>query len=396
MPRSLAANLKVAIVHYWFLGVGGGERVVEALAQMFPQADLFCLLANGDAIPSGLKTHRITTSFLQRLPGSRRWYRHMLPLQPFALEQWDLSGYDLVLSSESGPAKGVLTRSDACHICYCHSPMRYLWDLYSEYRTTLPPLMRVPFSLMAHYLRMWDQASAMRVDHFVANSHNVASRIAKHYRRDSRVIYPPVPISDSFIAQPPDDFYLVVSRLVAYKRVDIAIQACNRLRRRLRIIGNGEQYKYLRRVAGPTIEFLGCVDDATLRQNYAHCRALLFPGEEDFGLVPVEAQSFGRPVIAYGRGGALESIVGLASDRSNPETSTGIFVLEQSCEAMMKGILKFEELENSFSSTFIRANAERFSPSRFRTEMADCIDACVVNAANPRPPTPAALLRPFA
>jgi glycosyltransferase involved in cell wall biosynthesis len=373
-PMSGQVNLRVAIVHYWFLGQGGGEKVVEVLAEMFPQADLYCLVADPATMTPRLRAHRLTTSFLQRIPGSRRWYRHLLALHPFALEQLDLSGYDLILSSESGPAKGVISHTNTCHICYCHSPMRYLWDLYPDYRRGLRGVVKTSFSLTAHYLRMWDLASAARVDYFVANSQNVASRIRKHYRRDAHIIYPPVDVSSGKLSDRKDDYYLVVSRLIDYKRVDLAIQACNQLKRPLRIIGDGDQYKRLRTLAGNTVEFLGRVNDETVHENFAHCRALIFPGEEDFGIVPVEAQSYGRPVIAYGRGGALESVVGTSDEGPCPETSTGVFFAERTAESLAQAILTFESVEARLSRDFIRSSVQRFGIPRFKREMYDLIE----------------------
>jgi glycosyltransferase involved in cell wall biosynthesis len=367
--------LRVAIVHYWFVGNGGGERVVEALAEMFPRADLFCLFAEPATMTPRLRSHRLTTSFLQRIPGGRRWYKQLLPLHPLAIEQLDVSQYDLILSSESGPAKGVLPSPGACHICYCHTPMRYLWDLYPLYRRALRPLAGKAFALTAHYLRMWDLASASRVDHFVANSHNVASRIRRHYRRDATVIYPPVDVSSGYLSERVDDYYLVVSRLIDYKRVDLAIEACNRLNRPLRVIGDGDQYKYLRKLAGPSIKFLGRLDDEAVRENYARCRALLFPGEEDFGIVPVEAQSFGRPVLAYGRGGVLETVRGLMTgDRSSVEGAGGVFFPEQTADSLIAALEFFESVESRFSPSFIRHNVEQFDVCRFKSEMSDFIN----------------------
>jgi glycosyltransferase involved in cell wall biosynthesis len=372
----MLTKLRVAIVHYWFLRRRGGERVVEALAEMFPQADIFALIADPALCKATLNAHRVTTSFLQKLPRATRHYRKLLPLFPYALEQFDLRGYDLVLSSESGPAKGVLTSPQTCHICYCHSPMRYLWDLYHQYRSgkRLGPLSRAVFSLSAHYVRMWDVASASRVDYFVANSQNVARRIRKHYRRDSTVIYPPVEVSAGFISETVNDYYLVVSQLVDYKRVDLAIEACNRLRRPLKIIGDGEEYKRLRRMAGPTVEFLGFLSDPEVRERYARCRALLFPGEEDFGMVPVEAQAFGRPVIAYGQGGALESVVSnFAAETFDPQSSTGIFFREQSVDSLVQALQFFESVEGRFSPAFIRKHSERFDAGCFRSAMSSFI-----------------------
>lgn len=350
--------------------------MVEALAEMFPQADLFALIADPALCKATLNAHRVTTSFLQKLPRVTRHYRKLLALFPYALEQFDLQGYDLVLSSESGPAKGVLTSPRTCHICYCHSPMRYLWDLYHQYRSgkRLGRLSRALFSLSAHYVRMWDVASASRVDYFVANSQNVARRIRKHYRRDSTVIYPPVEVSAGSISETVNDYYLVVSQLVEYKRVDLAIEACNRLRRPLKIIGDGEEYKRLRRLAGPTVEFLGFLPDPEVRERYAHCRALLFPGEEDFGMVPVEAQAFGRPVIAFGQGGALESVVSnFDGGTFDPQSSTGIFFSEQSVDSLVQALQLFESVEARFSRAFIRKHSERFDASCFRSAMSSFI-----------------------
>ena len=377
---TISINTKVAIVHYWFVGFTGGEKVVEVLAEMFPQADLFALVVKPECLPDTLRSRKLSTSFLQRLPGSRRWHQYFLPLQPFALEQLDLSGYDLVISLESGPAKGVLTHSETCHVCYCLSPMRYLWDLYPSYRSSLGRLVRIVFSLTAHYLRLWDLASASRVDYFGAISHAIASRVRKHYRRDSSVIYPPVKVTDGYLADKRGDYYLVVSRLVDYKRVDLAIQACNQLKRPLQIVGKGDQYRQLSKLAGPTIKFLGHLNQEDLHECYAHCRALLFPGEEDFGLVPVEVQAFGRPVIAYGRGGALETVIGYATeDEGGPEAATGIFFPAQTPESLADTILRFESLEGRFSPEFIRSSVQRFDIPRFRAEMRDFIEQCMAD-----------------
>ena len=231
----LLSRLRVAIVHYWFVKFRGGERVLEELAGIFPQADIFTLVLDREALPPSLRSRKFTTSFLQQIPGAKRHYQKFLLLLPLALEQFKLDQYDLVISSESGPAKGVLTRPYTCHICYCHTPMRYIWDMYHGYRAVAPGgvLGRAFFSLVASYVRLWDYASSARVDYFIAGSHNVASRIAKYYRREAEVIYPPVHVSSFSIGESAEDFYLVVSPLVDYKRVDLAISACNAMRRRL-------------------------------------------------------------------------------------------------------------------------------------------------------------------
>ncbi len=363
---------RVAIVHYWFVNRRGGERVVEVLAEMFPQADLFTLVLDWAALPPALRSRKFTTSFLQKLPGARRHYRKLLPLFPLALEQFCLDDYDLVVSSESGPAKGIMTRPHTCHICYCHTPMRYIWDMYHHYRSTASGgiLGRALYTLAAHYVRTWDYAASARVDHFAASSANGAARIRKYYRREAAVIYPPVELASFSPSQEHDDFYLVVSPLVSYKRVDLAIAACNTLKRRLIVIGKGEGLPSLAKIAGPTITFLGFQPDGAVRDYYRRCRAFLFPGEEDIGLTPIEAQACGRPVIAYGRGGALETVVGFYPRGSgDPRQSTGVFFREQSVESLVEAIRSFEAVESDFSPAFIRAQVERFDVARFKTEM---------------------------
>lgn len=368
MPSALR-KLRVAIVHYWFFNGLGGERVTRILAQMFPQADIFTLLADRQALPEDLKSHRITTSFLQRVPGAKRWHRHMLPLYPIALEQFNLSEYDLVISAETGPAKGVITSPRTCHICFCHSPMRYLWDMYHQYRneTGLGKLEQLIFSLSSHYLRLWDLASAQRVDYYIAISNYVASRVRKFYQREATVIYPPLKV-DGYISDHTDDYYLVVSRLVGYKRVDLAIEGCNRLARKLHIVGDGEQYRNLKKLAGPTIKFLGFLSDAEVRRQFAHCRALIFPGEEDLGATPVEAQSFGRPVIAFGRGGALDTICGLRPGEKISTLHSGIFFDRQDPDSVATAIRSFEDVEAKFSRKAIRERVLWFGDARFRAE----------------------------
>ena len=368
-------KLKIAIIHYWFINGLGAERVTRILAQMFPQADIFTLLANYDAMPADLKTHTVTTSFLQNIPGSRRWHRHLLPLYPLALEQFDLSGYDLVLSAEAGPAKGVITSPRTCHICFCHSPMRYLWDMYHSYRaeTGLGSLRRLVFSLSSHYVRLWDLASAQRVDYYIAISNHVAARIQKFYGREARVIYPPLRVN-GYISQETDDYYLVVSRLVDYKRVDLAIEACNRLKRNLRVAGDGEQYKNLKKIAGPTVKFLGFVGDEQLQSEFARCRALLFPGEEDLGATPVEAQSFGRPVIGYARGGVLETVNGVRPGERVERFHGGVFFDRPDPESLMDAILAFEDAEGEFCRQAIRDGVLWFGEPRFRREIYSYIE----------------------
>jgi glycosyltransferase involved in cell wall biosynthesis len=362
-------SMRIAIVHHWFVTQGGGERVAEVIGSIFPEADLFTLVADPSLVPQGLAGRRITASLLQRVPGGKSMHRHLLPLYPLAVEQLDLTAYDLVLSSDSGPMKGVITRQDAIHICYCHSPMRYLWDSYHSYAAQMSPFGRIAFSLAAHYVRSWDYQAAQRVTHFIANSEYVARRISHYYRRASTVIHPPIDTERAFIAGDPEDYYLAVGRLVSYKRTEILIEACNKLGRQLRIVGDGPEIKKLRAIAGPTIRFLGKTSASDLWRTYAHCRALLFAADEDFGMVSLEAQACGRPVVAYGKGGSLETVCGYP-DRGMRHTAkecdaTGIFFYEQTADAVVAAILRLEAVESQFSPQTIQRHARQFDTSIF-------------------------------
>lgn len=373
--------MKVAIVHHWFVTQGGGERVAAVLAGMFPDADLFTLVMSPDYLPQEWAARPITTSMLQRIPGARRAHRHMLPFYPYAVEQLDLTAYDLVITSDSGPMKGVITRQDAIHICYCHTPMRYLWDGYHSYVSGMSHVSRLPFSLAAHYVRNWDYIAAQRVTHFVANSEYVAKRIQHYYNRVSTVINPPVDTARGTISDSPSDFYLAAGRLVGYKKTEVLIEACNRLQRRLRIVGCGPEMHHLRSLAGPTIEFMGHLSTEHLWETYARCRALLFAADEDFGMVPVEAQACGRPVIAYGKGGSLETIRG-RKQRQSAESATGIFFDKQTPEALIQGILSFEAQEESFSPLAIQRHASQFNTLLFVERMTNLFSQLVPEYAD--------------
>lgn len=366
---SALKRLRVAIIHYWFVSEGGGEKVVEALAEIFPDADIFALVVNPDKLPLSLRARRIHTSFLQKVPGATKFHRHFLLLHPVALEQFDLSAYDLVISSESGPAKGVLTSAGTFHVCYCHSPMRYLWDMHAEYRSAMKPLTRWSYTFASTWLRMWDLATASRVDSFIANSHFVAARIRKLYRRESEVIYPPVEVGTGRAQHEPGQYYLCVGRLVDYKKIDLAVRVCSALGRRLKVVGSGPQLSRLKRLAGPTVEFAGSQPASELQESFAQCRALVFPAEEDFGIVPVEAQSFGRPVIAYGAGGSLETVKGCWPDSPLEPGHTGIFFARQTEDSLKQAILRFESIEGDFSPDAIAAHASQFDSARFKREM---------------------------
>ncbi|HEY1221588.1 MAG: glycosyltransferase [Bryobacteraceae bacterium] len=349
--------MRAAIVHYWLLDRRGGEKVLDALCRLLPDADIFTLFSAPQTLSQEVRLHRITTSFLNPL---RRWHRALLPLMPMALESFDLRGYDLVVSSESGPAKGVIVSSSTRHVCYCHTPPRYLWDLYPAYRNewTSSRWKRAAMTPLTHYLRLWDYASAARVDHFVANSRNVQTRIRKTYRRDSDVVHPPVEV-DSFYWKPPDDYFLIVSGLVPYKRVDTAVRVFTRSGRRLMVAGAGPEYRRLKAAAGSNITLLGRVPEEDLRELYARCRALILPGEEDFGLTPVEALASGKPVIALGRGGALETV----------PASGGVLYQDASDECLEAAIHRFENVEAHFRPSTLQAHARRFSPAKFASQM---------------------------
>jgi glycosyltransferase involved in cell wall biosynthesis len=355
--------MRVAIVHYWLLNMRGGEKVVEALCRMFPDADLFTLFYDPKRVSPSIRAHRVRVSKLQPL---RRWYRALLPLMPMALENLDLRGYDLVISSESGPAKGVLAPSSARHVCYCHTPMRYLWDLYPAYREwTRSRFARALMGPFAHYLRLWDYSSAARVDEFVANSFNVARRIRRAYRRDSIVVPPPVEVEKCF-SLPSEDYYLIVSELVQYKQIDSAVRAFSTMGRKLRIVGDGPEFSALKHLAAPNIEFCGRVSDDELRDLYARCRAFLLPGEEDFGMATVEALASGKPVIALGRGGALETV-----PVSNP--LGGLLYHQPDPDSLAEAVEAWDAFERHVDPRALRRHASQFSEAEFRRKMSEIL-----------------------
>lgn len=352
---------RVAIIHYWLVGMRGGERVLESLCRMFPQADIVTHVAVLERLSETLRRHRIVTTRIARLPFAARAYQKYLPLMPRALEEVDLTGYDIVISSEAGPAKGVIAPPDAPHLCYCHSPMRYLWDQYHVYRDGAGLVTRAMMPMLAHRLRQWDVSSAARVDGFAANSHHVAARISKYWRREARVVHPPVAVEDFA----PDaraeigDFYLWAGELAPYKRPDLAVEAMRRLDRPFVVIGGPDAtMQKLRRQAGPKTRFLGKVPFETLKSHMARCKALIFPGEEDFGIIPVEAMASGRPVVAYGRGGACDTVI---------DGETGLLFRDQSVEGLMAAVVAFEAagLGQADPAALVR-HAANFSETRFQ------------------------------
>ncbi len=359
--------MKVALVHDYLNQMGGAERVVIAFHQMFPDAPIYTSIYDPQRVDPVFQEMDIRTSFMQKFPLVTRHHQPYLPFYPFAMESLDLRDYDLVLSSSSAFGKGVITRPETMHICYCHTPMRWCWN-YREYveREQLGGMARRVLPFLITGLRTWDQVSAMRVDHFIANSPVVAARIQKYYRRDAVVIPPPVEVS-RFSFDPAiqgEDYFLIISRLIPYKRIDLAIEACNRLHLPLVIIGAGRDMERLKRMAGPTIRFLGRLSDEEVVHYYARCRAFLFPGEEDFGLTPLEAQACGRPVIAYGSGGSLASVV---------EGITGEFFYEQTVDSLAAVLASFEE--RRYEPQTIRNHALEFDISRFHRRILQFIGA---------------------
>ncbi|MFA6235252.1 MAG: glycosyltransferase, partial [Bacteroidota bacterium] len=345
---SADSSPRVALVHDWLTGMRGGEKCLEVLCELYPDAPIHTLVAFPEKVSEIIRGHTIHTSFLQHLPSVEKRYRHYLPLFPSAIERFDLRGFDLVLSSSHAVAKGVRVPSNALHISYVHTPMRYVWDMFDQYfnRDTVGSTQLALIRLVAKRIRRWDVRTAARVHHFIANSRYVAERIQRIYGRSATVIYPPVETSRFTVSSVDDGSYLVVSALVPYKRVDLAVIAANRAGIRLRIIGDGPERARLEAIAGPTIRFEGWLPDAEIERAYAQCHALLFPGEEDFGIVPVEAMASGKPVIAFGKGGALETVI---------EGLSGVHFPEQSPESLLEALTRFEHLR--FDARDIRSHA---------------------------------------
>lgn len=366
--------MRVAIIHYWLVGMRGGERVLEQMLRCYPDADIYTHVYDPDAVSAAIRECRVRETFVAKLPMARRHYQKYLAFMPRALEELDLTGYDLVLSSESGPAKGVIAAPDATHVCYCHSPMRYLYDHYPQYRDGLGWLQRTVFSHLAHRMRQWDLASAARVDSFVANSSFIARRIKRVYGREAVVVNPPVDLSlfGRGAPQARSDFYLVVSQLVGYKRVDLAIEAVRGTGRKLVVAGQGEALGALQASAPDNVTFLGGVSTEKLVELYATARALIFPGEEDFGIVPIEALASGCPVVAYGRGGVLDSL---------QDGVTGVFFAEQTVGALQAALERFEA--GSFPAGALQARAHDFSEERFRERFTAAVNAAMEQQRSP-------------
>ncbi|MEO1751821.1 glycosyltransferase family 4 protein [Thiofaba sp. EF100] len=357
---------RIAIVHDWLITYGGAERTLKSMLECLPEADIFTM---ADFLPPQdrgfLSGRKIITSPLQNMPGARRHYRAYLPLMPLWVEQFDLSGYDLVISSSHAVAKGVLTGPDQLHLCYIYSPMRYAWDLQHQYLRETGKgrgLRGWVVRYMLHRLRLWDARTAAGVDRFVAISHFVGRRVAKAYRRESEVIYPPVDVEAFRLWEGKEDFYLTASRMVPYKRIDLIVDAFRQLPdKRLVVIGDGPEMKKIRALAGPNVTLLGYQPSHVLVDYLQRAKAFIFAAEEDFGIAPLEAQASGTPVIAYGKGGALETIHGQGDAQP-----TGVFFQEQSVESLRSAIRYFETLE--IRPGACRENALRFNEDRFKAE----------------------------
>ncbi len=349
--------MKVAIIHYWLVNMRGGEKVVEALLDIYPKADIYTHVIDPDKISNKINQRVVGTTFIQKLPKVAKHYQKYLPLMPYALEQLDLRQYDLIISSESGPAKGVITSPNALHICYCHSPMRYVWDMYHDYTENFSTFKKIIVAGLTHRLRLWDLASSYRVDHFIANSSFVQKRIKKFYHRNSEVIFPPIITSDFYSTEKQADYYLIVSQLVKYKNTHLAIDAFNKNNKKLVIIGVGAELESLKRSANKNITFLGHQPFNVIKDYYAQCTALIFPGIEDFGMVPVEAMASGRPVIALAKGGALDSVV---------DNETGVFFSDETVSSLNQAIEYFESNQDTFSSEKIVKHAQQFDSKVFK------------------------------
>jgi glycosyltransferase involved in cell wall biosynthesis len=368
--------MKVALVHDWLTGMRGGEKCLEVFCELFPNADLYTLIYDPAEISPTIKGMNINISWINRLPAARKYFRYLLPVFPRVIESFELGDYDLVLSSSHCVAKGIFPHR-ALHIAYILAPMRYVWDMRDAYLAGGTSAVALAgLSLFRPYLQRWDLRSTGRVDQIIAISNNIAEKVDRIYGRSAKVIYPPVDIDKFYIADQAQSYYLVVSALVPYKRVDIAIDAFNALKLPLKIAGDGPLRHFLERRAASRIEFLGRVDDAEIAELYSQCQALIFPGEEDFGIVPLEAQASGRPVIAFNRGGLLETVIGLDGS-SSQQYPTGLFFSEQRAESLIAAVELYQKRRSEFYPGHIRQHALKFSRERFKQEMADYIDHCV-------------------
>lgn len=366
--NTLPRDLRIAIVHEWFTTIAGSEKVIEQLLKVFPSADIFAVIADPEVVQNSgfLAGKKLTTSFIQKLPGAKKHFRNYLLLLPLAVEQFDLSSYDVVISSAHAVSKGVLTGPDQLHLSYVHSPIRYAWDLQHQYLRESGLTSGAKSWLvrwMLHKIRIWDYRTSAGVDQFVANSRFIARRIRKVYRREAEVIYPPVDVTSFDLCEDKDEYYLAASRLVPYKRMDLIVRAFAKMpHRKLVVIGDGPDMQKLRGIATSNIELCGYQPFEQLKSKMQRAKAFVFAAEEDFGITPVEAQACGTPVIAFGKGGALETVV----DADNELQATGVFFEEQTESSLISAVERFESLPFKMQPVVCRRNAERFSEERFR------------------------------
>ncbi|QNG60205.1 glycosyltransferase family 4 protein [Bacillus sp. PAMC26568] len=361
--------MKIAIIHDWIVTYAGAEKVLEQMLEIYPEADLFSLV---DFVEPGqrefIKNKPVRTTFIQRLPMAKKRYRNYLPLMPRAIEQLDVSAYDVVISSSHAVAKGVITGPDQIHISYVHSPIRYAWDLQHQYLVEAgldKGLKGMLVRNMLYHIRNWDYRTANGVDYFLSNSNFIGRRIWKVYRRKSETIYPPVDVSAFTLHNKKEDFYLTASRMVPYKKIDLIVKSFNQMPdKKLIVIGDGPDFEKIKSKAGRNIELLGYQSFDVLKDHMQRAKAFVFAAEEDFGITPVEAQACGTPVIAFGKGGALETVVSY----KHSTKPTGLFFYEQKTDAVIKAVYEFEENEKCFKSEFCRENAIRFSPERFKED----------------------------
>lgn len=383
--------MRIAIVHEWLVHYAGSEKVLAEIIGLYPNSDIFSII---DFLPDGersfLLNKDVKTSFIQYLPMARDGYRAYLTLMPFAIKQFNLSGYDVIISSSHALAKGVNKRAGQLHICYCHTPMRYIWDLQPQYlrETGLDRGMSgAMVKAFLNYLKRWDVSTSKGVNYFISNSCYIKDRIKRAYARDAVVIYPPVDTEGFYPDGKRDEFFLTVSRMVPYKRLDIIVEAFVRMGLPLIVVGNGPQFKKIKKLAKRNIEFMGHLRDDVLRTYMQRARAFVYAAEEDFGIAPVEAQACGVPVIAFGKGGVTETVIPLerAEDRGQKtdREPTGIFFYEQTPEALMGAIKGFMDNEHRFNPLEIRKNAERFSIERFRKEFKGFVDERIKGFFNP-------------
>ena len=362
--------MKVAIIHYWLLSMRGGEKVIESIIDLYPDVDIYTHVYDPSRISDKINKQRIYTTFINKIPLSKKIYKYLLPLMPHALKLLNLNKYDLIISNESGPTKGIIKRKDAVHICYCLSPMRYIWDMSNTYLKKLSFTKRIIAKITFSYLRKWDIKTSKSIDEIAVISNFVKMRVKKYWNRESKVIFPPVIIESFNINDEIGDYYLVLSQLVYYKRIDIAVNAFNKINKKLIVIGEGEELEILKHKAKDNIRFIGWQNEENKRKYLSACKALIFPGIEDFGIVPIETMASGRPVIAFKGGGALDYI---------KNDINGIFFHSQTSESLFESIIYFEKNIHLFNSKIIKESISKFSDSRFKERIKEFIDRSLLN-----------------